>query len=184
MEYKREVPDINKEEMAIIVGENVDRLCAVEIRPRMSTSGVFPTLYDETRKKYSYPLTYLAAREIIKRTKKKDHVFILTGAGCPPRYPHGESDGPPRAVALARGLHLGLQLNPIIITEERNFEPIYAIAKEMGMNIVLQGQSFSSRTNPLMMIDFPVGKEKAKEYSVKIMKEYCPSTIIAVERIG
>ncbi len=176
--------DISKEEMAIIVGENVDRLCAVEIRPRMAASGVFPALYDATRKKYAYPLTYLAASEIIKKTKEKDHVFILTGAGCPPKYPTGESDGPPGAVALARALYLGLKLNPIIITEERNFEPIYGIANEMGMNPLLPGQSFSSRVNSLLVLDFPCGKERAKDASFKLLQKYQPSAIIAVERIG
>lgn len=66
---------ISKEDMAIIVGENVDRLCSVEIRPRMPASGVFPELYDAAQKKYSYPLTYLAASEIIKKTKRK-RVYI------------------------------------------------------------------------------------------------------------
>lgn len=176
--------DISKEEMAIIVGENVDRLCSIEIRPRMAASGVFPALYDAARKKYAYSLTYLAASEIIKKTKEQDHIFILTGAGCPPRYPTGESDGPPGAVALARALHLGLKLNPIIITEERNFEPIYGIANEIGMNPLLPGQNFSSRVNPLLVLDFPCGKEKAGKVSFELLKKYQPSAIIAVERIG
>lgn len=175
---------ISKEEMAIIVGENVDRLCSIEIRPRMAASGVFPQLYQAVRKKYSYPLTYLAATGIIKKTKEKDHVFILTGAGSPPRYPKGETDGPPGAVALARALHLGLNLNPIIITEERNFEPIYGMANELGMNPIFPGQNFSSRVNPLLVSDFPCGKEKAREASCEFLKKYQPSAIIAVERIG
>ena len=176
--------NISKEEMAIIVGENVDRLCSIEIRPRMAASGVFPALYDAARKKYAYPLTYLAASEIIKKTKVKDHVFILTGAGCSPRYPKGESDGPPGAVALARALHLGLGLNPIIITEERNSEPIYGMANEMEMNPLLPNQDFSSRINPLLVLDFPCGKEKANEASSALLKKYQPSAIVAVERIG
>jgi len=176
--------DISKEEMAIIVGENVDRLCSIEIRPRMAASGVFPALYDAARKKYSYPLTYLAANGIMENTKEKDHVFILTGAGCPPRYPKGESDGPPGAVALARALHMGLGLNPIIITEERNFEPIYAMANEIGMNPLLPNQTFSSRVNPLLVLDFPCGKNKANEASITLLEKYQPSTIVAVERIG
>jgi len=121
---------------------------------------------------------------MIKKTKEKDHVFILTGAGCPPRYPKGESDGPPGAVALARAFHLGLGLNPIIITEERNFEPIYKMANEMGMNILLPNQTFSSRVNPLLVLDFPCGKDKASEASHALLKKYQPSAIMAVERIG
>jgi len=181
---KKDKYHISKEEMALIVGENVDRLCSVETRPRMPTSGVFPELYDAARGKYSYPLTYLAASEIIKKTKEQDHIFILTGAGCPPRYPTGESDGPPGAVALARALHLGLKLNPIILTEKRNFEPIYGIANEIGMNPLLPGQNFSSRVNPLLVLDFPCGKEKAGKVSFELLKKYQPSAIIAVERIG
>jgi len=170
--------------MNIIVGENVDRLCSIEIRPRMAASGVFPALYNAARNKYSYPLTYLAAKGIIENTKEKDHVFILTGAGGPPRYPKGESDGPPGAVALARSLHLGLNLNPIIITEKRNFEPIYAMANEMGMNPLLPNQTFSSRINPLLVLDFPCGKEKSSEVSHALLKKYQPSAIVVVERIG
>ena len=175
---------ISRDQMAIILGENIDRLCAVEMRPRMPTSGVFPQLYDAAREKCSYPLTYLAATEIIKRTKEKDYVFILTGAGAPPRYPAGESDGPPGAVALARALHLGLKLNPIIITEKRNFEPIYEMAKEIGMNTISSSRDFSNRTNPLMVLDFPEGKKDSQAASDKILKEYLPTAIIAVERIG
>jgi len=168
--------DISKEEMAIIVGENVDRLCSIEIRPR--------ALYDAARGKYAYPLTYLAASEIIKKTKEKETVFILTGAGCPPRYPTGETDGPLGAVALARALHLGLKLNPIIITEKRNFKPIYGMANELGMNPLLAEQIFSTRANPLLVVDFPCGKEKAEEATFKLLEDYQPSAIIAVERIG
>jgi D-glutamate cyclase len=150
----------------------------------MAASGVFPALYDAARAKYTCPITYLAASEIIKKTKEKETVFILTGAGCPPRYPKGESDGPPGAVALARSLHLGLNLNPIIITEKRNFEPIYGIANEMGMNPLLPGQNFSSRVNPLLVLDFPCGKERAKDTSFELLQKYQPSLLIAVERIG
>ena len=181
---KKEQFNITREKMAIIVGDNVDRLCSIEIRPRMPASGVFPALYDAARKKYSYPLTYLAAKGVMENTKKEDHVFILTGAGCPPRYPKGESDGPPGAVALARALHIGLGLNPIIITEKRNFEPIYEMANEMGMNPLLPNQTFSSRVNPLLVLDFPCGKERANEASHILLKKYQPSSIVAVERIG
>jgi len=136
------------------------------------------------RGKYAYPLTYLAASEIIKKTKEKETVFILTGAGCPPRYPTGETDGPLGAVALARALHLGLKLNPIIITEKRNFKPIYGMANELGMNPLLAEQIFSTRANPLLVVDFPCGKEKAEEATFKLLEDYQPSAIIAVERIG
>ena len=175
---------ISKEQMAVIVGENVDRLCSMEIRPRMACSGVFPALYDAAREKLNQPLTYLAASKLIEKTKEKDHVFILTGAGCPPVLPKGESDGPPGAVALARALHLGLGLNPIIITEERNFESIFEMAHEMGMNPLLPGQTFSTRTNPLLLLDFPFGKEKAIEESHALLDRYEPSAIVAVERLG
>jgi len=124
-------------------------------------------------------LLILLLRESLKKTKEKDHVFILTGAGCPPRYPKGESDGPPGAVALARSLHLGLNLNPIIITEKRNFEPIFGMANEMGMNPLLPGQNFSSRVNPLLVLDFPCGKKRAKDASFKLLQKYQPSVLIA-----
>ena len=181
---QRDLHHISKEQMTVIVGENIDRLCAVEMRPRMPTSGVFPELYDATRKKYSYPLTYLAATEIINNTKEKDCVFILTGAGAPPRYPTGESDGPPGAVALARALNLGLRLNPIIITEKRNLEPIYGMAKEVGMNIISSSKDFTNCTNPLMVLDFPEGKKVAEDNAARILKEYHPTAVLAVERIG
>lgn len=175
---------ISKEEMAVIVGENVDRLCSVEIRPRMACSGVFPALYDAVREKVADPLTYLAASKLIEKTKAKDHVFILTGAGAPPTLPKGESDGPPGAVALARTLHMGLGLNPVIITEERNFEPIDEMAHEIGMNPLLPGQAFTDRTHPLLLLDFPFGKDKSVQESHILLEKYRPSAIVAVERLG
>ena len=75
--------DITKEEMAIIVGENVDRLCSIEIRPRMPASGVFPALYDAARKKY--PGVEFRVHDILEEDPGGNYDYALLSGAFNPR---------------------------------------------------------------------------------------------------
>ena len=66
---------ISKEEMAIIVGENVDRLCSIEIRPRMAASGVFPHYMMQQEK--NIPILLLTLQlMVLWRIQKKKIMFL------------------------------------------------------------------------------------------------------------
>ena len=81
--------------MPEIIGEYVDRLCTVEMRPCRSKSprGVMHKLYQAARDHHGRPLTLSAAEALIQRVDTGDAVFMVTGAGAFPTLPHGEVDG-------------------------------------------------------------------------------------------
>jgi len=81
--------------MPEIIGENVDRLCTVEMRPQGMPRGKIHRLYEAARRKQNgRPLTLLAAEKLRAAVKPGDYVILATGAGVPPWMPAGETDGP------------------------------------------------------------------------------------------
>ena len=99
--------------MPEVIGEYVDRLCTIEMRPDWRSTS--------RRGMMSSPLRRSAlARRLRSRSRLPwpkalvepvgagDNVFILTGAGGPPVLPEGEVDGLLGAAALARELTLTL----------------------------------------------------------------------------
>jgi hypothetical protein len=91
-----------------IVGDSIDRAVNIEMRFRAGLPrGVTYPLYEAARKKQGKPLTWLAAKLLVDKVRKGDHVFVVTGAGTPPGLPAGETDGPPGAAAIARAIEFG-----------------------------------------------------------------------------
>ena len=92
--------------MPEVIGDSIDRLCAIEMRfapvagglPR----GVTTQLYEAARRKARAPLSYLAAQGLIEHLSAGERVFILCGSGSPPYLPFGETDGPLGGAAIAR----------------------------------------------------------------------------------
>ncbi len=122
--------------MAEIVGENVDRLCTVEMRPQGMPRGKIHRLYDAARRKQGKPLTLLAAEKIIERVRKRDVVIVTTGAGGSPWLPAGETDGAPGAAAIARAISVGLGAIPVYVSEENNLKPIIASSAAAGIPVM------------------------------------------------
>jgi hypothetical protein len=84
-----------------IAADNMDRLLAVEIRPRGRGRGFKWGLYTIAREQSDHPLV-LAAATALDRAPCR--VAIVTGAAVPEHMPAGENDGPFGATALAAGL--------------------------------------------------------------------------------
>ena len=99
--------------MPEIIGENIDRLCTVEMRPQGMPRGKIHRLYEAARRKQNgRPLTLLAAEKLRAALKPGDYVILATGAGVPPWMPAGETDGPVGIAALGRALVMGLGARP------------------------------------------------------------------------
>ncbi|MHB9092997.1 MAG: glutamate cyclase domain-containing protein, partial [Chloroflexota bacterium] len=82
------------------IGENLDRLVSLEMRPQGKSQGVIRRLYDAARLHHGEPITTLAARRLVESVKSGDTVIIATGAGLPDYLPFGETDGPLGSAAL------------------------------------------------------------------------------------
>jgi D-glutamate cyclase len=171
--------------MAHVIGEYIDRLCSVEMRPQGNLPrGVTHLLYDAARAAQGdRPLTLLAASALLERVRKGDHVLILTGTGAPPGLPKGETDGPLGAAALARTLDLGIGAKPVIVTEERLAEPIKAAVEAAGVSL-LDREAVRRRSHAGVLEVFPVGIDEGKNAATRLLDTYRPSAVIFVEKAG
>src|SRR5262245_12717385 len=107
--------------MPEVIGEYVDRLCTIEMRPGKGNlpRGQIHKLYDAARRKSDRPLSFAMAEALIGQLGPSRTVFLLTGAGGPPPWPRGEVDGLLGAAALARTFSLVLGARAVVLTEAR-----------------------------------------------------------------
>lgn len=170
--------------MPEIVGEYIDRLCSVEMRPQGNLPrGVTHRLYDAARKAQGGPLAYRAAQLLIQRVRADDYVLLVTGAGTPPGLPKGETDGPLGAAVLARALDLGLGAKPVITTEDRHIPPIAAAVEAAGVSL-LDRQMVEARPHAGVLEAYPLGRDEGKQAARTLCERYQPKAIIFVEKAG
>ena len=172
--------------MPEIIGEYVDRLVTVEMRPRsLPFRGTIALLYEVARKKLGVKsLTLLAAQKILESVKENDNVFIMTGFSSMPHCPHGESDGPLGVASIARTLNLGLNAKPLLIQGGREAESVKFTAKAAGLNIE-EYEIVKEARNTAAIILFPYGDDdKVKKFAVELIDTYNPKAILSFETMG
>jgi hypothetical protein len=170
--------------MPDIMGEYVDRLITVEMRNRGMNYGIVRQIYDEARKEGGgRPITTRAAEALVGKVKPGDVVFIITGAGYYPEVPHGESDGPPGAAALARVIYWGLKAIPVFVAEECHVPPIVASAKAAHV-MVREFELAKNRRMGGALITAPEDRSMTKSWAKEIIDDYKPAAVITVERLG
>lgn len=164
-----------------IIGEYVDRLITVEMRPTgFPIRGKVRQLYDYAREKLGVrSVTLLAAQKIIENVREKDNIFIVTGVANTPYIPHGETDGPLGAASVARAISLGLNANPVFIVGERDMDSMKCSARAAGLNL----EDYQS-TNTAVIIPFPYDDERAKKVAVELIDQYSPKAVFSVETLG
>jgi D-glutamate cyclase len=168
-----------------ILGEYIDRLITVEMRPRnFPQRGIIRQLYEEAvKKKMGRALTLCAAEKLMELVRKDDNVLITTGVGCKPFFIHGETDGPLGAASLARAISLGLGAKPIFVVGELDVEPVTATAKAAGINIEEYGVMRELRHTG-SVITFPFGEVEGKQAARDIVEKCQPKAVISVEVLG
>jgi hypothetical protein len=167
-----------------IMGEYVDRLVTVEMRNRGMNYGIVRQIYDEARREGGgRPITTRAAEALVGAVKPGDVVFIVTGAGYYPEVPHGESDGPPGAAALARAIYWGLKAVPVFVCEECHAPPILASAKAAHV-MVRDFELAKARRMGGAMIVAPDDRSATADWAGGIVAKYKPAAVIAIERLG
>ncbi len=168
-----------------IIGEYVDRLITVEMRPRsLPFRGTIHLLHSYACEKLGVrSLTLLAAQKIIENVKEEDNVFIITGVASMPYLPHGETDGPLGAASMARAVNLGLNAKPLFILGERDIDSVKFSVKAAGLNIE-DYEVVKQTRNTAAIIPFPYDDEAAKKVAVKLIDEYSPKAIFSFETPG
>ena len=172
--------------MPQIVADYIDRLINTEMRAISGSipRGVTYPLFEAARKAQGdVPLTYLAAKCLVDNLKAGDSVIIATGAGDPVALPHGETDGPLGAAALARTIDLAFGAKPILIGEERSMPSTRMCTEAAGLMIVDE-ELFVQRTGLAMAYDYPLGPKEGRKMAEWLIDHHKPKVIITVEKAG
>lgn len=161
-----------------IVGERLDRLMTVEIRPLSGglPAGYVAPMYAACRRHHGLPLTTLAARRLIETVRPGSTVLIATGAGIAPKLPLGETDGPPGAAVLARALAMAFDAKVILVTEDAHMPPVVAATGVVNDSL--------GDKRMVKVENFPMGVHMGQRVAEYLVREYEPSAVLFVERDG
>jgi D-glutamate cyclase len=165
------------------VGESIDKLISLDVRPPFFAQGVIETLYRAAREKMKRPLTLLAAERLKEAVKPNSLVIVSSGFVLPPHFPVGEMDGPPGAVALGKIINKGLGAKVLFLTEEAVVNTMKATCAGAGLKLY-DYESFKDVSRCAAVKDFPIDPVKASEEAQRIMEELKPSAVITLEKIG
>ena len=168
------------------LADRLEQLMTLDIACR----GVIKPLYEAATAQQGGPLVLKAAEVLLQRVKPGDAVFIATGWVDQPLVDpgHGETDGPPGAVALARALRLICKARPIILTDECLTEGISQLARAAGFQCVEPDHlHYSISMNKLLtlsVLPFPDDWNAAQAEAERLFYQFSPSACIAIERGG
>ncbi len=172
--------------MPQIIGDNIDRLCAIEMRTAEVDGGiprgVLQPLFAAARERAGAPMSYLAAQGLLDNVASGDRVLILCGSGSPPYLPYGETDGPLGGAAVARALDLGLGAKPVLICEAHMMGPNRAAFAAAGLEVHLE-EIFAVRPHSALAVAFPYGMDRRAEIEA-LFDDQQPSAVVFVERTG
>ena len=170
--------------MPEVIGEYVDRLCTIEMRPSGGNlpRGMMHRLYAVARPAGEKPLTLAMAEALLGRVGAGDNVFILTGAGGAPVLPRGEVDGLLGAAALARELTLTVGANVTILTEARTKAPLGAVCRAAGLNFRRLGDDATA--NAVTFIPMSLDAAECEAQAVQLLDEFTPTALIAIEKLS
>ncbi len=138
----------------------IDEVAALDLPRRKVVCRLYEAAFQIAKK----PLCLAAAEKIATETSRGDSVFILTGFPIVSRK-LWETDGPLGAVVLAETLRL-IGLKPLLITDNDCVEILRAISSDTSV------------------LGFPVNSKQAKLEAEKLVAEFNPSMLIAIERPG
>ena len=175
-------PDL---ELCRVVGEAADRLISSQIF--MSGGGADPAvhninqfLYEAAFAKHGAPLSYLASKALIERTKPRDTIIICTGFFDPPSM-ITEADGPIGAVLLGRALAAALDATPVFLTEVTNIPRMQALIQATGLE-VLDLELARTTAYKAAIVPLPIDSERAKHLSQAMMETIRPAAMISIEK--
>lgn len=173
--------------MPEIVADNIDRLCAIEMRFQGERKEALPRgtsypLYAAAREEAGAPLTYLAAKGLVDRVGRNDTVLVISGAGTPPYLPFGETDGPPGTASICRSVDIAIGAKPVVITEE-HCQAITIASTEAAGVAVLGEEAFRARTHSAIALAMPYGPD-TREWARQVVDKYNPKAMVFIEKGG
>ncbi len=175
------------EENIEYAAEQVDKVISLDVGLR----GVIGKLYSFAREKISLPLCLNAAELLKERLESGKVVFLATGWPDRPHITHkiAESDGPPGAAVLARGLHIGFNAVPFIFAEEQLVTGISKVVQAAGFRILNPEEAIKSAfsrapIHAAAVLSFPTDKREAEAKARELIDKYDPAAVVTIERGG
>jgi D-glutamate cyclase len=165
------------------VGESVDRLVNLDVRPPHLEQGLLEKLYHAARAIMNRPLTLLAAERLKEVLTPDSTVIISTGFVIPPHFPVGEMDGPPGAVAVGRIINRGIGSKVLFLTETAALDVMRRTCAGAGMKLY-DYESFKGLNRCCSLLDFPIDRAEARKEVSRLLKEHKPSAILTFEKTG
>ena len=165
------------------LGDNVDRLCTLDLRPPGPTSGYIGRFYQAVRVLTNAPLT-LAAAQCLHQITPQSTIAIATGFCHPERLPYGETDGPPGAASLARAVRCGLACMPLILGEAAIEAPVQACVESLGLH--LHRELAAARQDPcgVAFKAFPTEAAAAQAAAQQLIAQVRPAALVVTEKVG
>lgn len=164
------------------LGENVDRLCTLDLRPPGPTSGYIGRFYAAVREQTTAPLA-LTAAQCLHQVPPGRTVVIATGFCHPQRLPRGETDGPPGAAALARAVLLGLEATPWVIGEEAIVAPMAACVQSLGLRFYPTPAQACDPPGVVFQA-MPTEAPAAQAVARQLIEQVQPAAVVVTEKVG
>jgi hypothetical protein len=151
---------------------------------------VIPRLHEAALRAQEGPLTLRGARLLADSIAPRDAVFLATG--FPERAwiarPIAETDGPPGAATLARGLHLALGALPVVLIDEPFVPLMEATCRGAGM-VTIDLRHFENVRREggyqaVFVVGVPLSREEGRGRLDELLERLRPSACIAIERPG
>ncbi|MHB1417086.1 MAG: glutamate cyclase domain-containing protein [Chloroflexota bacterium] len=144
--------------------------------------GNIATLCAAARERQGGPPALLAANRLRQVVRPGDRVVIATGFHVPGLLPHGETDGPPGAAALARAVSLGLHARPLLLGEEATLGPIKAACNAIGL-LEETMMAEPAKEASFALEAFPCD-ELAEGRAEELLQWLSPRAIVVIEKPG
>lgn len=163
------------------IWDAIDRVVTTEYRTPEINLGMLAPLYAAARERAGAALSQAAAERLAAVLKPGRPVVLTTGAGGPPWFFRGETDGPLGLACLARAMSLGYGVWPLVVTEERNVPPVTATLVAAGVS-VLDEELARTRPTTAAFAPFATDPAAARVEAVALIDRYRPSAVIAIEK--
>jgi len=174
-------------ERADALGESVDRLVTADLAFR----GVVHLLYPPARTRQGLPLALAAADLLHRRVRRGDVVLLATGWPDRPWVSEAifETDGPPGAAGLGRGLNLALGAVPVLLVEEGMARAAERVLRGAGLVALApdEARKAAKSDHPIhagAVISWPSDLAEAREATTRVMEDLHPAAVIAIEKGG
>jgi hypothetical protein len=169
------------------LAKNIDRLATTLMcEGGCADRWIIPQLYEAASQKAgNMPVSLVGAKKLIESIGPGDTVVLTAGFGAYPNVPFGETDGPLGVASLAHAIWFGLRGIPVIVGGERDIDTMRQTVKAAGLNVVDFALAKETSSAAAVSVLFPNAEsEDGAKFAAKLMNDYQPKALVAVEAIG